>query len=63
MINPATINAAPEQKAMRDIERIKTLRAALEKATGDRAVSLQSELDRRLAAIDKLKAQLSTLDV
>jgi hypothetical protein len=59
----ATINPTSEAQAMRDVERIKTLRIALAKAKGERAESLQVELDRRLERVRSMKAALAEVDV
>jgi hypothetical protein len=59
----AGINATPEQKALRSVGRIKTLRLAIEKAQSrgqaERVASLTEELDRRLAEVEELKAALA----
>lgn len=59
----AGINATPEQKALRSVGRIKTLRLAIEKAQSrnqaDRVASLTEELDRRLVEVEELKAALA----
>lgn len=65
MPNRATINPTPEQAAMRNIGRIRTLRAAIEKHTdrgnSEKVAELQSELDRRLTEVAALKAELDSL--
>lgn len=59
----AIINPTPEQRALRSVGRIKTLRGAIEKAKANgnaaREQSLQDELDRRLAEVESLKAALA----
>ena len=66
MANQAIINATPEQKAVRNVGRIKTLRAAIEKATdrkqAKRVKSLQKELDRRMSEVKAMKEALAEVD-
>lgn len=61
----AAINATPDQKAMRNIGRVKTLRSAIEKAEKkgqkDRVKSLNEELSRRMGEIQALKAALEEI--
>lgn len=61
MANQAVINPTPDQKALRTVGRIKTLRIALEKPgiKEERKASLQAELDRRLDEVESLKAALA----
>jgi len=65
MPNQAAINPSAEQAAMRNIGRVRTLRAAIAKARSrgntDREAQLQAELDRRLAEIATLKTQLESI--
>jgi hypothetical protein len=62
----ATINPSPEQRAIRTVERIKTLREAIPRAQAkgndERVASLQAELDRRLAEVRDMKAALAEVD-
>lgn len=62
----AQINAEGVLLLPRHLGRIKTLRAAIEKATSrgqtDRIASLQAELDRRLQSLQDIKAELEGLD-
>jgi hypothetical protein len=66
MSGKATINATPEQRALRNVSRIKTLKQAIEKAKTrgqkDRVTSLKSELDRRLVEVRELRAALESVD-
>ena len=59
----ATINPTPEQKAIRNVARIKTLREAIAKAqakgNAERVASLQAELDRRMSEVEELRAALA----
>ena len=59
----ATINPTPEQKAIRNVGRIKTLRTAIAKAeqkgNAERVASLNAELARRLDEVEALKAALA----
>jgi hypothetical protein len=67
----AGINVGPEQKALRNVERIKNLRAWLAEAEAlkgtDRAKSqekiaaIHEELDRRLAEVAEMKAALDSV--
>lgn len=61
----AAINPSAAQMAPRHVGRIKTLRAAIEKAKSrgqsERAASLKEELSRRLAEIQTIKAELDSL--
>lgn len=61
----AAINATPDQKAMRNIGRIKTLRTAIQKAESrgqkDRVKSLNAELSRRMGEVEALKAALEEI--
>ena len=61
----ATINPGAEGMALRNVGRIKTLRAAIEKAQArgqaERAGSLQGELDRRMTEVNALRAELDSL--
>lgn len=65
MANSAAINATPEQKVLRNIGRIKRLKQAIadEKSTAkpERLAELQAELERRMADVNELKAQLEDL--
>lgn len=65
MPNRATINPTAEQSAMRNIGRIRTLRAAIAKNTArgnaEKVADLQVELDRRLSEVAALKAELDAL--
>jgi len=65
MANSAAINPTAEQQASRNISRIRTLRACIEKnlARGktEKVAQLQSELNRRMAAVAALKAELDSL--
>jgi hypothetical protein len=65
MANSATVNPTADQAILRNIGRIKTLRAAIEKNTArdnpDKVASLQQELDRRMAEVDAIKAELDAL--
>lgn len=65
MANKATVNASADQKFVRDIGRVKTLKLAIEKATArgdsERVSALQVELDRRMASINAIRAELDTL--
>lgn len=65
MAEQAAINPGPQAQALRNVGRIKTLRAAIEKAQGkgqdERVASLQEELDRRMAEVDALRAELDSL--
>lgn len=65
MANKATVNASADQKFVRDIGRVKTLKLAIEKATArgdsERVNALQVELDRRMASINAIRAELDTL--
>lgn len=62
MANQASINPTTEQRAIRNVGRIKTLRLAIAKAKArkqpEREASLQAELDRRMAEVEKLKQAL-----
>lgn len=63
MANQAIINPTSDQKAIRNVERIKTLRDAIARAkTAERVASLQAELDRRMAEVASLKAALAEID-
>jgi hypothetical protein len=66
MSGKARINATPEQRALRNVTRILTLRKAIEKAKTrgqkDRVGSLKSELDRRLVEVRELRAALESID-
>jgi hypothetical protein len=61
----ASINATPEQKALRNVARIKTLRGAIEKHTArgntEKVAELQAEHDRRMEEIKALRAELESL--
>ncbi len=65
MAKQASINPTPEQSALRNIGRIRTLKLAIEKnqARGnvDKVADLQAELDRRMVEIDALRAELDTI--
>lgn len=65
MPNRANINPAPDQKVLRNIGRVRTLRTAIAKAhargNAEREANLQAELDRRLAEVNVLKAELDAL--
>ena len=65
MPNQATINPSADQSAIRNIARIRTLKAAIEKATArgnsERVAELTTELNRRMADVEALKAELDTL--
>lgn len=62
----ATINPTPEQRAVRNVGRIKTLRLAIAKAQAkgntEKVASLQAEYDRRMAEVQDLRASLAELD-
>ena len=63
MANQAIINPTSDQKAIRNVERIKTLREAIKRSkTPERTASLQSELDRRMGEVATLKAALAEID-
>lgn len=59
------INPTKAQMTGRHVGRINTLRGAIEKATArgnaERVASLQDELDRRLAEVEEIKAELASL--
>lgn len=65
MPHQASINPTAEQKALRNIARIKTLRGAVEKHTArgntEKVAELQAEHDRRMAEVAALKAELDAL--
>lgn len=62
-MSKAAINATAEQKALRNIGRIKTLRAAIEKreTKGLPTESYEEELNRRLGELGSLKDQINDL--
>ena len=61
----ANINASPSQHVLRHIGRIKTLKGAIDKAIArgnqERVDSLQAEYDRRMVAVNEIKADLDSL--
>jgi len=61
----ASINPTADQKALRNIARIKTLRAAIEKhavrGNTEKVAELQAEHDRRMEDVQALKAELDAL--
>ena len=58
----AAINASPAQQVQRDIGRIATLKAAIDKAEGkkqkDRVKALRAEIDRRIGNLQKAKTDI-----
>jgi len=61
-MNTAEINPPPTSRAIRNVERIKRLRLAIERTESeDRKSSLQAELDRRLSEAEALKAALADI--
>ena len=62
-MSKAMINPSPAQRLERDINRIKTLNLAIEKAQSrnntEKLASLQEELERRQARVDAVKALLA----
>ena len=65
MANQSVVNPTQDQLVLRNIGRIKTLRAAIEKNTArgnvEKVADLQAELDRRMVQVDAIKAELDAL--
>jgi hypothetical protein len=67
----AAINAGPEQRALRNVERIKSLRSWLKQAEAykgtdrekspEKIASIEEELGRRLAEVAEMKAALDSV--